>query len=83
MITRLGLRLNHLREHEHEHRYNRLISPICACSLTLPKTTEHFLLCCLHFSQILSHMLDNACNVTKTDINFSLNGDYAFNDTLN
>ena len=89
MITGIRLRFSHL--HEHEHRRNFPVSPICTCG-TEPETTGHFLLRCQRFSQIQSDMLNNACELAKTDTNLLsdelltkllLYGDHAFNDTLN
>ena len=76
---------------EHKHRHNFPVSPICSCG-TEPETTEHFLLRCQHFSRIWSDMLDNACELAKTDLNLLsdelltkllLYGDYTFNDRSN
>ena len=77
--------------HEHKHRHNFPVSPICSCGIE-PETTEHFLLCCQRFSWIWSDMLDNACELAKTDLNLLsdelltkllLHGDHTFNDRLN
>ena len=64
MITRLGFRFRHLCEPEQLHFP---ISLICACG-TEHETTENFVLRWQRVSQIRSDMLDNACDITKTDI---------------
>ena len=66
LITRIRLGFSHLREHKHRHNFP--VCPICPCG-TEPETTEHFLLHCQHFSRIRSDMLDNACELAKTDVN--------------
>ena len=53
--------------HEHKHRHNFPVSPICFCG-TEPETTEHFLLRCQRFSRIRSDLLDNAYELAKTDL---------------
>ena len=65
-ITRIRLGFSHLCEHKHRHNFP--VSPICSCG-TEPETTEHFLLCCQRFSRIRSDMLNNACELAKTDLN--------------
>ena len=66
LITRIRFGFSYLREHKHRHNFP--VSPICSCG-TEPETTEHFLLRCQRFSQIRSDMLDNACELAKTDVN--------------
>ena len=89
LVTRLRLGFSHLREHT--HHYNFPVSPICACG-TEPETTKHFHLRSQRFSQIRSDILNNAYNITKTDVNllckelltkFLLYGDHTFNDISN
>ena len=89
LITRIRLGFSHLCEHKHHHNFP--VSPICSCG-TEPETTEHFLLCCQCFSRIRSDMLDNACELAKTDLNLLsdelltkllLYGDHTFNDRSN
>ena len=89
LITRIRLGFSHLREHKHRHNFP--VSPICSCG-TEPETTEHFLLRCQCFSRIRSDMLDNACELAKTDLNLLsdklltkllLYGDHTFNDRSN
>ena len=65
LIARIRLGFSHLREHKHRHNFP--VSPICSCG-TQPETTEHFLLYCQCFFRIQSDMLDNACELAKTDI---------------
>ena len=66
LITRISLGFSHLREHRRHHNFP--VSPICSCG-TEPETTEHFLLRWQRFCQIRSDMLDNACELPKTDLN--------------
>ena len=89
LITRIRLGFSHFREHKHRHNFP--VSPICSCG-TEPETTEHFLLRCQRFSRIRSDMLDNACELAKTDLNLLshelltkllLYGDHTFNDRSN
>ena len=89
LITRIRLGFSHLREHKHRHNFP--VSPICSCG-TEPETTEHFLLRCQRFSRIRSDMLDNACELAKTDLNLLsdelltkllLYEDHTFNDRSN
>ena len=89
LITRIRLGLGHLREHE--HRDNFPVSQVFSCG-TEPEATERFLLRCQRFSQIRSGMLDNACELAKTDVNLLsdelltkllLYGDHTFNDRSN
>ena len=89
LITKIRLGFSHLREHKHRHNFP--VSPICSCG-TEPETTEHFLLRCQRFSRIRSDMLDNTCELAKTDLNLLsdelltkllLYGDHTFNDRSN
>ena len=89
LITRIRLGFSHLREHKHRHNFP--VSPICSCG-TEPETTEHFLLRCQRFSRIRSDMLDNACELAKSDLTLLsdelpskllLYGDHTFNDRSN
>ena len=66
LLTRIRLGFSHLREDKHRHNFP--VSPICTCG-TEPEATEHFLLRCQRFSQIRSDILDNACELSKTDFN--------------
>ena len=89
LITRICLGFSHLREHKHRHSFP--VIPIHSGG-TEPETTEHFLLRSQRFSRIWSDMLDNACELTKTDHNLLsyelltkdlLYGDHTFNDRSN
>ena len=89
LITRIHSGFGHL--HEHKHRHNFPVSPICTCG-TGSETTEHFLPHCQNFSQIRFDMLDNGCELAKTDVNLLseklqkkllLYGDHTFNDMSN
>ena len=89
LITGVRLGFCHLREHKHSHNFP--VSPICSCG-TEPETTEHFHIRCQRFSRIRSDMLDNACELAKTDLNLLsdelltkllLYGDHTFNDGSN
>ena len=89
LITRIPLGFSHL--HEHKHRHNFPVSRICSYG-TEPATSEHFVLRCQRFSRIRSDMLDNACELAKTDLNLLsdellanllLYGDHTFNDRSN
>ena len=86
LITGIRLGFIHLREYKHRHNFP--VSPIFTCG-TEPETTEHFLLCCPSFSQIRSDMLDNACELAKTDVNLLSDEllmkilDHTFNDISN
>ena len=66
LITRIRLGFSNLREHKHRHNFP--VSPICSCG-TESEATEHFLVRCHRFFQIRSDMLDNACELAKTDAN--------------
>ena len=89
LITRIRLGFSHLRERTHRHNFP--VGPICSCG-TESETTEHFLLHCQHFCRIWSDMLNNACELAKTDLTLLsdklltkllLYGDHTFNDRSN
>ena len=66
LITRIRSGFSHLREHKHHHNFP--VNPTCSYE-TEPEATEHFLLRCQRFPRIRSDMLDNACELAKTDVN--------------
>ena len=44
-ITRLPVRMSHLREHKFKHNFQHCLNPICSCGLDI-ESTSHFLLHC-------------------------------------
>ena len=44
-ITKLRLRLSHLREHQFKHSFQDSINPLCSCSLDVESTIHYFLHC--------------------------------------
>ena len=49
LLTRLCVRLSHLREHKFKHSFLDTLNPICSCGNDI-ETLSHFFLHCPHFS---------------------------------
>ena len=65
LLTRLRLGFSHLREHKFRHNFSHSSGCICGDG---DETTEHFLLCCQHFANTRSTLLDQVSDILKTDI---------------
>ena len=61
-ITRLSLRLSHLREHKFKHSFQDTINPLCSCGLDIG-STEHFLLHCPQFVNEIRTLLSAIGNI--------------------
>ena len=90
VITRLRLRLNHLRDHKFKHNFLDCLNPICCCGKDI-KTTVHYLLHCSIFSDVRSFFFNNIRSIDENALRGSdsrifetlLFGISSFNDTKN
>ena len=58
-LTRLRLRLSHLREHKFRHHFEDTCDPFCSCRTNSIETTQHFLLHCPIYSRHHKNLIDN------------------------
>ena len=49
LLTRLRVRLSHLKEHKYQHNFVDTLNPICNCGLLEIESTSHYLLRCNFF----------------------------------
>ena len=50
LLTRLRLKLSHLREHKFRHNFRDTINPLCSCCNDVESTSHYLLRCPLHAS---------------------------------
>ena len=62
LITRLRLRLSHLRDHKEKHSFQDCLNPLCSCGIEV-ETTAHFQLHCLNYLHEIKTLLGNIKSV--------------------
>ena len=67
LLTRLGLGLSHLNDHNFNHNFRDCINPLCSCSLRV-KNNVHFFLHCHHFS-LHTKPMNNIKSIDKDIMN--------------
>ena len=90
LLTRLRIKLSHLREHKFRHNCLDTLNPLCSSSLEI-ESTIHYLLRCPFFTPIKKTLLDNIINIigSITDlsddklVDILLYGDDAYNTNIN
>ena len=51
LLTRLRLRLSHLREHKFKHNFQDTLNPICNCGKDIENSCHYFLYCSLYTNE--------------------------------
>ena len=69
-LTRLRLRLSHLREHKFRHNFLDTLNPLCSCSLET-ESVSHYLLRCPFYAQNRKILLDNLVDIVGSMSNLS------------
>ena len=67
-LTRLRLRLSHLREHKFKHNFQDTINPLCNCSLSV-ESIEHYFLDCANFNDHRHVLMNSLFNIDNSFIN--------------
>ena len=62
LITRLRVRLSHLRDHKGKHSFQDCLNPICSCGIEV-EATAHFLLHCFNYLDERKTLLGNIKSV--------------------
>ena len=70
LLSRLRVKLSHLREHKFRHNFLDTINPLCTCSLEV-ESTNHYLLRCPFFAPTRKHLLDNIVDLIGPISNLS------------
>ena len=58
LLTRLRVKLSHLREHKFHNNFLDTLNPLCSCSLEI-ESTSHYLLRCPFYAHLWSSLFDN------------------------
>ena len=90
LLTRLGLGLNHLREHKFKHGFQDSLNPICSRGNDI-ETLAHIFLHCPHYCHERSTFLNTIRNINrhifdKNDLQITeilLHGDSSLDDESN
>ena len=70
LLSRLRVKLSHLREHKFRHNFLDTINPLCTCSLEI-ESSNHYLLRCPFFASTRKHLLDSIVDLIGPISNFS------------
>ena len=62
LLTRLRVRLSHLREHKFLNNFLDTPNPLCSCNVE-NETTNHYLLRCPFYSHLRNALLDNIIEI--------------------
>ena len=71
LLTRLRVRLSHLREHKFRHNFLDTINPLCSCNNLEIESINHYLLHCPFYTEIRKALLDNITNILGTPISLT------------
>ena len=63
LLSRLRLRLSHLREHKLKHSFQDSLNPFCSCGKGEVKTSSHYLLHCSNYSEERLVLLNTMKNI--------------------
>ena len=62
VLTRLRVKLSHLKEHKYRHNFADTFNPICNCGLLENESTSHYLLRCLFYIDLRHALLASISN---------------------